>query len=374
MINRRNQKLPPFKCLFKRRVEMTFCLGMKVQDGLIGIADTRITSGAERITGKKVTVHQHGKHSIFVMTSGLRSARDKALTYFDEVFQDSEDFSQLYKAVNAFADQIRRVSREDKPALEEAGFRFNLHALVGGQLEGDKEHKLYMIYPEGNWVEVGESTPFYIIGESGYGKPILERTLEHSSDLGFAMKVGFLAFNATITCAVDVDYPIDVVAYRRDTYRIIEERFTRDEISDLSRKWQSLIREAVPKLPGEWMNKILDKLPSPERSPMASSQGQTSGLVVPSPERSPIPGSINPGRREPSVPDTRSSVASSQGQTSGLVVPNPERSPIPGSINPGRREPSVPDTRSSVASSQGQTSGLVVPNPERIVERNKVSV
>lgn len=239
---------------------------MKVEDGLIGIADTRITSGAERITAKKVTVHQHGKHSIFVMTSGLRSARDKALTYFEEVFQDSEDFSQLYKAVNAFANQIRRVSSEDKGSLEGAGLQFNLHALVGGQLEGDKEHKLYMIYPEGNWVEVGQSTPFYIIGESGYGKPVLERTLEYTSSLDFALKVGFLAFNATITCAVDVDYPIDVVAYRRGTYRIIEERYTKDEIADLSRKWQSLIREAVPKLPGGWMQKILSKLPSPERS------------------------------------------------------------------------------------------------------------
>jgi len=240
---------------------MTFCLGLKVKDGLIGIADTRITSGTERITGKKVTVHQHGKHSIFVMTSGLRSARDKALTYFDEVFQESEDFTHLYKAVNAFAAQIRRVSAEDKQALEEAKLHFNLHALVGGQLEGDTEHRLYMIYPEGNWVEVGDSTPFYIIGESGYGKPILERTIQHTSDLAFALKVGFLAFNATITCAVDVDYPIDVVAYRRNTYQIIEERYTKEEISNLAGEWQKLIRDAVPKLPGEWMRKVMDRLP-----------------------------------------------------------------------------------------------------------------
>ncbi len=240
---------------------MTFCLGMKVQDGLIGIADTRITSGTERITAKKVTVHQHGKHSIFVMTSGLRSARDKALTYFDEVFQETEDFSQLYKAVNAFANQIRRVSKEDKQALEEAGLKFNLTALVGGQLEGDKEHKLYMIYPEGNWVEVSDSTPFYIIGESGYGKPILERTIHYSSELDFALKVGFLAFNATITCAVDVDYPIDVIAYRRNTYQFVEKRYEKAELADIAVEWQRLLREAVPKLPTGWMNKLLDELP-----------------------------------------------------------------------------------------------------------------
>lgn len=243
---------------------MTFCLGMKVKDGLIGIADTRITSGSERITAKKVSVHQHGKHSLFVMTSGLRAARDKALTYFEEVVQESEGFSHLYKAVNAFAAQIRRVAVEDGEALKAAGLTFNLHALIGGQLENDTEHRLYMIYPAGNWVEIGESTPFCIIGESGYGKPILERTIQHSSDLAFALKVGFLAFNATITCAIDVDYPIDVVAYRNNTFELVEERYEKEEISALAGQWQKLIREAVPRLPGEWMDKVLNKLPPPK--------------------------------------------------------------------------------------------------------------
>ena len=247
---------------------MTFCLGMKVQDGLIGIADTRITSGAERITAKKVSLHQHGKHSMFLMTSGLRSARDKALTYFEEIREQTEVFTHLYKAVNAFAMQVRRVSSEDKDALAAAGLQFNLHALVGGQLEQDKEHKLYMIYPEGNWVEVGQNTPFYIIGESGYGKPILERLLDYESDMKSAMQTGFLAFNATITCAVDVDYPIDVVAYRRDTFEIVETRYHKDELLHLSKKWQDLLRRSVGELPTDWSSKILDKLPQSGRLPV----------------------------------------------------------------------------------------------------------
>ncbi len=247
---------------------MTFCIGMKVREGLVGIADTRITSGTERITAKKVSLHQHGKHSMFLMTSGLRSARDKALTYFEEVVEQTEIFTNLYKAVNAFATQVRRVADEDRKALSDAGLNFNLHALVGGQLEHDKEHKLYMIYPEGNWVEVGEATPFYIIGESGYGKPILERSLEYESDLETALQVGFLAFNATITCAVDVDYPVDMVLYRRDTFEIVEARYNKDELVGVSRKWQELIRRSVGELPTEWTRKILSKtsLPFPSES------------------------------------------------------------------------------------------------------------
>ena len=104
---------------------MTFCLGMKVKDGLIGVADTRITTGSECITARKVTIHQHRQHSMFLMTSGLRSVRDKAITYFQEVIEESdEDFDKLYKAVNAFGEQVRRALREDKDSLEEGGIQF----------------------------------------------------------------------------------------------------------------------------------------------------------------------------------------------------------------------------------------------------------
>ena len=104
---------------------------------------------------------------MFLMTSGLRSVRDKAVTYFDEAIGESDQtFDKLFKAVNVFAAQIRRVSNEDKDALDKAGLIFDLHALVGGQLENDQEHKLYLIYPQGNWVEVSEGTPYCIIGET----------------------------------------------------------------------------------------------------------------------------------------------------------------------------------------------------------------
>lgn len=98
---------------------------------------------------------------MFIMTSGLRSVRDKAVTYFREVLEEQDhSFNKLYKAVNAFGQQVRRVAHEDKEALDAAGLRFNLHAIVGGQLEDDGEHMLYLLYPEGNWVEVGETSPF----------------------------------------------------------------------------------------------------------------------------------------------------------------------------------------------------------------------
>lgn len=249
---------------------MSFCLGIRVKEGLIGIADTRLTSGTERITARKVTVHKHGKSSLFLMTSGLRSVRDKALTYFEEVLERDQAATRLYKVVNAFSDQIRRVADEDKKSLQDSGLNFDLFTLVGGQLVDDVEPKLYMIYPQGNWVELGDSTPFYIIGESGYGKPVLERTIQYNSDLAYALKVGFLAFNATITCAIDVDYPIDVLILKAGSNQIIEQRFDKDELYEVSKKWQSLIRESVNELPSEWMEKILSRLPDDKKPSLAA--------------------------------------------------------------------------------------------------------
>ena len=191
---------------------MTYCLGIKVKSGFVGISDTRITSGHETSKAKKVFTVNKNKHSFFIMTSGLRSVRDKAITYFKEIIEkDDESFNKLYKAVNAFAAQVKRAANEDKHSLHEAGLSFNLFSIVGGQLQDDDEHKLYLLYPEGNWVEVSEGSPFVIIGNSGYGKPILHRVINYQSSLKFALKAGFLSFEATRISANDVDFPIDVV-------------------------------------------------------------------------------------------------------------------------------------------------------------------
>lgn len=241
---------------------MTFCLGMKVEEGLVAIADTRITTGSEQITAKKISVHQHGRHSLFIMTSGLRSARDKAVTYFDEVLEEeSESFDKLYKAVNKFAEQIRRVASEDKDALDDAGLTFNLFAVVGGQLERDNEHKLYLLYPQGNWVEVTRGSPYYIIGESSYGKPMMDRVLHYECSLEVALKAGYLAFDATRTSATDVGFPLDVVLYRRDSYKLLEQRLTRDQLWPVSEWWQERIRDAVAEAPSEWATNLVSELP-----------------------------------------------------------------------------------------------------------------
>ena len=240
---------------------MTFCLGMRVQDGLVGIADTMVTSGNEVITASKVSIYNMEHGSMFLMTSGLRSVRDKALTYFDEHISNLEKpFNRLFKAVNAFSEQVRTVAKEDKPSLSESGLSFDMNCLIGGQMHEDPEHLLYLVYPQGNWVEIGKGTPYQIIGAPGYGKPVLDRTFSFDDSLSFALKVGCLSFDSTRISAADVDFPMDVVLYRTNSFKIVKHRFQREDLGVVSDLWDAKLRESIKSLPEEMIDQALAKL------------------------------------------------------------------------------------------------------------------
>jgi putative proteasome-type protease len=237
---------------------MTFCLGIKVKAGIVALADTRITSGTNTTSSKKITTHQIGKNSLFLMTSGLRSVRDKALTYFEEEITEKEfTYNKMYKAVNAFCEQLRRVASEDKEALKASGLFFDLHALVGGQLADDDTHKLFLLYPQGNWIEIGEATPFAIIGNAGFGQPILNRVINYESPLRDALKSGFLSFDSTRVSASDVGYPIDIVLYKTGTFEMVEQRFTYNDLKYIAVEWADQLKESVKGLSEDWMDNLL---------------------------------------------------------------------------------------------------------------------
>ena len=240
---------------------MTYCLGMRTEEGLVGIADTLITSGNELTRSRKLTCLNHGKGCLFVLTSGLRSVSDKTITYFSEhLARMEEPCDRMFKAVNIFSRMIRQVAAEDKPFLQESGLLFNTHCLLGGQMAADAVHTLYLVYPEGNWVEVSEETPYQIIGAPGYGKPILDRTFSSTDSLAFAVKVGCLSFDSTRISAADVDFPMDVVLYRKDSFQMIQHRFYQEDLIDISTWWDEVLRKGIKDLPDEWIDGLLHKL------------------------------------------------------------------------------------------------------------------
>jgi putative proteasome-type protease len=240
---------------------MTFCLGITVEQGLIAIADTRVVAGNECLVAKKTASYQGPGFAFFIVNSGLRSLRDKVLLYFEEAFaRDTSARGRLYKVVNLYAEQVRRVVAEDRAALESAELKFNIFSMIGGQMGDDSAHRLFLVYPEGNWVEIGPDTPYQIIGASGFGKPILERSLTRRDSMQYAFKVGLLAFDATRLCAADVDFPMDVILYSKGSLTLVEQRYERDDLREISNWWQERMRRAVHDLPSEWIDEAFARL------------------------------------------------------------------------------------------------------------------
>ncbi|TVQ17447.1 MAG: peptidase [Spirochaetaceae bacterium] len=249
---------------------MSFCLGIKVIDGLVAIADTRITTGSERITARKLSVFREGDCQFFMMTSGLRSVRDKVLTYYGELQEAAvEPADRLFKVVNRLSELIRRVANEDKTYLEQSGLSFNSHAIVGGRLRADATHKLFLIYPQGNWIEVGEGSPYQIIGTAHYGKPVIDRVLTYQDSLRTALKVGVLAFDSTRISAADVGFPIDVALYRRDTFSIVEHRYDAEDLADITSWWQEKLRDLVRALPDHWLDAAFSRIGGSAAAPVS---------------------------------------------------------------------------------------------------------
>jgi putative proteasome-type protease len=242
---------------------MTYCLGIKVKEGLVAIADTLIISGTETSSKKKIFIEQKDNFSLFIMTSGLRSVRDKAVVYFRELLE-TQDFNKLYKAVNAFGQQVKRVAEEDKASLEKAGFKFDLNTIIGGQLKDDKEQKLFLLYPEGNWVELGQGAPYVVIGNSGHGKAILNRTLTENSSMRLALKTGFLSFDSTRVSSNNVDFPIDVVLYKKDSFSMTEQRYEQKDLENISTQWAEELKHALENISEDWMETAFEKLPVKE--------------------------------------------------------------------------------------------------------------
>ena len=238
---------------------MTYCLGIKVKEGLVGISDTRISAGSSVTIKKKVLVQQSDSCSLFIMTSGLRSVRDKAVHYFQDLVEGGIVYDKLYKAVNAFGEQIKRVADEDAEALAKSGYKFNLNAIVGGQLKHDEDHKLFLLYSEGNWVELDEGSPYAIIGNSGQGKAILNRVITQNTTLRQALKAGYLSFDSTRVSSNDFEFPIDVVVYKKDSFMMIEHRYEYYELEYISRMWAQKLKESLDDIPEEWMEKAFVK-------------------------------------------------------------------------------------------------------------------
>lgn len=237
---------------------MTFCLGVKVTKGLIALADTQIAKGDERLSKAKLSLIPYRDQPLFVMTSGLRSVRDKAVIYLEEELgAEGRQIDRLYQVANLFGAQLRRVRAEDGDALTRSGLQFNSHAIIGGQFQADFAPTMFYVYPEGNWIEAAFDSPYFAIGRTAYGKPILDRLLSGDTEPRRALGLAYLAFDATRASVTDVDFPFDVVLLDAATGQLKHQRFNREALAGTGDWWQQRLASALDELPLDWAEPLL---------------------------------------------------------------------------------------------------------------------
>src|SRR5689334_16682895 len=158
---------------------MTYCLGIVTKHGLVMASDSRTNAGYDQVnTVRKMhTFVQPGERVFIVLTSGSLSCSQSVLTLLRKEFDQGKGLAtatSMYDAARIAGDKVREVSEQDREALERDDYKFNVHLLIGGQIKGENL-ALYMIYPQGNPLLATEEAPYLQIGETKYGRPILDR-------------------------------------------------------------------------------------------------------------------------------------------------------------------------------------------------------
>ncbi len=245
---------------------MTYCLGIKVQEGLVCLADGRVTSGTQVTNVRKVSLHGPEGAQVCIMTSGLRSLRDKTLAFFDRAIQrqTGPGCGAMLDLVELYGDCLRQVAKRDRQALEGSKLSFNLHSLLAGQLSEDREPTLYLVYPEANWVEVDSRSPYLSIGATAYGKPILDRALSYDTALQTALKLAYLSFDSTRTSTADVGFPLDMITYATADRRWREVHYDYEDLTSQRTWWNENLTQLAKQMPdGPWVEELIRKAGGP---------------------------------------------------------------------------------------------------------------
>ena len=241
---------------------MTYCLGILLNEGLVLSADTRTNAGVDQIaTFRKVTVLQDAGTAAFVLlTAGNLATSQAVINYLTRDAGRRESDINLFDVPNMFAAAeivgrvLRNVLRDNAEYVKAAHADPNAEFLIGGQIKGGR-HRLFHVYSAGNFIEAAPETPFVQIGETKYGKPILDRVVEYDTPTRRAVKAALLSFDSTMRSNLSVGLPIDVVVYRKDSYRIDKQI----EVTADDRYLQEL-RKGY----GEGIVNLFDALPDPK--------------------------------------------------------------------------------------------------------------
>ena len=238
---------------------MTYCVGLLVDTGLVMLSDSRTNAGVDHInTFRKMTTF-HGPDRVLVLMSAGNLGITQAVVNLLNLVEVTEQPTRLMSAYDMFnaarvvGDALRTIHQRDSVDLKEHGFDFNGTFILGGQIRGE-EPRLFHIYSAGNFIESSIDTPYFQIGESKYGKPIIDRVITRSSSLAQAAKCALVSMDSTIRSNLSVGPPLDLAIIKRDEYKLA----THISI-DMDNEYFKMIRERW----GFALQEVFSELPNP---------------------------------------------------------------------------------------------------------------
>ena len=214
---------------------MTYCVGIRLNAGLVFLSDSRTNAGLDAIsTFRKMMIYEKPGDRFMVMLSAGNLSISQAVR---EVLQVEKidngaggegrdpitiwNATSMFDAARVLGAAVRRVHASDGPALKAAGVDFNASMIFGGQIKGEAM-RLFLVYSAGNFIEATRETCFFQVGESKYGKPILDRVLTPETQLDEAAKCALVSMDSTLKSNLSVGLPLDLVVYREGSFASAE--------------------------------------------------------------------------------------------------------------------------------------------------------
>ncbi|WP_378951168.1 peptidase [Mesorhizobium sp. ANAO-SY3R2] len=239
---------------------MTYCVGLKIDRGLVFMSDTRTNAGIDSIsTFRKMKLWEKpGERVIVLMSAGNLATTQAVVSLLDERTKAAADraptlyeMPSMFQTARLVGDTVKEVIAQSAPAGQTADSSFNASFILGGQIKGS-EPRLFMIYPEGNFIECSDDTPFFQIGETKYGKPILVRAYDRRMSLAETVKLLMVSFDSTLKSNLSVGLPLDLAFYEKDSFKIgLNKRIGADDpyYSSVSDGWSDALKAAFQSLP-----------------------------------------------------------------------------------------------------------------------------
>ncbi|MBI1181627.1 MAG: peptidase [Alphaproteobacteria bacterium] len=249
---------------------MTYCVGMLMSSGLVMLSDSRTNAGMDHIsTFRKMHVWEvPGERALILMTAGNLSISQTVVNLLKEpIAEGGEDTETILNARSMFrvaqlvGEAVGHARDLYGEALEAQANGFNVSLILGGQIRG-RGLRLFQIYSAGNFIEASVETPFFQIGETKYGKPILDRVLSYNTTLTGAVKLGLISMDSTLRSNTSVGAPLNLVVYERDSLQLTLNHAIQEDdpyFNTIRHMWSDALANAYMDLPEpDWRQTALD--------------------------------------------------------------------------------------------------------------------